>query len=279
MTAPASASGQQRRSDRVLIAIPIEIAGTDLMGSDFVESAKTESINRFGAAILVVQSLGPDQQLYLRRAGNSTEAVARVIGQIGVKNGLNLYGVMLENAGSDFWGIKFPIPDDEQAPTVRMLLECNACGNREVVYLGELEIDVFEANNSISRSCGNCRQWTLWKQTQHDQAADKREVAQEQAQASAKPVNRRKHVRMAMRMTACIKLPGRSDEIVDTADVSRGGMRFLSKNTYTKGAWIEVAMPYTPSAANIFVPGRVVHAQKSKREGLTEYGVEYVKNK
>jgi hypothetical protein len=274
MNASAASAPTQRRSDRISIAISIEIAGTDLMGADFVETAKTESVNRYGAAILVVKSLGPDQQLYLRRAGDRAEAVARVIGQIGVKNGLNLYGVMLENTGSDFWGIKFPISEDEESPTVRMLLECNACEAREIVHLGELELDVFQANNSISRSCGSCRQWTLWKQTQYDQPGTKA-VAEEAA--PAKPANRRKHVRMSMRMTACIKLPGRPEEVVNTADVSRGGMRFASKNQYTKCAWIEVAMPYTPGAANIFVAGRIAHAEKSKREGLFEYGVEYVK--
>ncbi len=276
MNASAASAPTQRRSDRVSIAISIEIAGTDLMGADFVETAKTESVNRYGAAILVVKSLGPDQQLYLRRAGNRAEATARVIGQIGVKNGLNLYGVMLENAGTDFWGIKFPISDDEQSPTVRMLLECNACQAREIVQLGELELDVFQANNSISRSCTGCRQWTLWKQTQYEQSGAKA-VEVEEAPVAAKPANRRKYARMSMRMTACIKLPGRPEEIVNTADVSRGGMRFTSKNQYTKCAWIEVAMPYTPGAANIFVPGRIAHAEKSKREGLFEYGVEYVK--
>jgi hypothetical protein len=155
-----------------------------------------------------------------------------------------------------------------------MLLECNACQAREIVQLGELELDVFQANNSISRSCSSCRQWTLWKQTQYDQPGTK---AVAEAPAPAKPANRRKHIRTSMRMTACIKLPGRPEEIVNTADVSRGGMRFASKNQYTKCAWIEVAMPYTPGAANIFVPGRIAHAEKSKREGLFEYGVEYVR--
>lgn len=249
------------------------------MGSDFVESAVTESVNHYGAAILVEKSLGPDQQLFLSRAGNRAEAIARVIGQIGVKGGLNLYGIVLENAGSNFWGIKFPVPEDEEAPTVRMLLECNACETREIAYLSELELDVFQANKSISRSCGTCKQWTLWKQTLHDAPGPKIPATPVEPAPAAKVSNRRKHARMTMRMTACIKQPGRIEEVVDTADVSRGGMRFMSKHSYTKGAWIEVAMPYTPSAANIFVPGRVVHAQNSKREGVHEYGVEYVKSK
>jgi hypothetical protein len=161
-----------------------------------------------------------------------------------------------------------------------MLLECNACETREVVYLGELELDVFEANKSISRACNGCKQWTLWKQTQHEVTPPK-PVEQERAAASAvaaKPSNRRKHVRMSMRMMACIKQPGTPEQVVNTADVSRGGMRFYSKHEYPKGAWIEVAMPYTPSAANIFVAGRIVHAQKSKKDGMFEYGVEYVKS-
>jgi hypothetical protein len=270
----------QRRSDRVAIAIQIEIAGTDLMGSDFAETAKTESVNRFGASIVTKASLGPDQQVYLRRAGNRAEALARVIGQIGVKDGMNVYGVVLENTGHAFWGINFPIPEEEQPPTVRMLLECNACQTREVVYLGELELDVFNASGSMSRACNTCRQWSLWKQTQHEVVDGP--LSAPEAAAAAEPQkrpNRRKHVRMEMRMMACIKYPGRPQEVVNTADISRGGMRFYSKTGYPKGAWIEVAMPYTPSAANIFVAGRIVHAEKSQKPGFNDYGVEYVKNR
>jgi hypothetical protein len=59
-------------------------------------------------------------------------------------------------------------------------------------------------------------------------------------------------------------------------NVSRGGVCFHSSRIYAQDTWIQIAVPYTPGAANIFVAGRIVRCRKLDK-ALIEYGVEYAK--
>jgi hypothetical protein len=86
---------------------------------------------------------------------------------------------------------------------------------------------------------------------------------------------RRKNQRALMSLTAFVRQPGRSEEIVTAADVSKTGMRFLSRLDYPSFAWVEVAVPYTPGGTNISTSGHVVRARSSKIPGYKEYAVKY----
>jgi len=77
-------------------------------------------------------------------------------------------------------------------------------------------------------------------------------------------------------MMACIQGHGSQGDIVQVLDVSRGGISFLSRQIYEKNTWINVAVPYTPGTANIFVAGMIARKQPSEDE-YYEYGVKYVK--
>jgi hypothetical protein len=80
-----------------------------------------------------------------------------------------------------------------------------------------------------------------------------------------------------MKTMACIGPPGRCEDVADVVNVSRGGVCFQSYRTYIEDTWVQVAVPYTPGSANIFVAGRIVRSRKMDN-ALTEYGVEYAKS-
>ena len=94
---------------------------------------------------------------------------------------------------------------------------------------------------------------------------------------NGKKPNKRKYARISMKTLACIGPPGPSEDVVDVVNVSRGGVCFQSSRTYGEDTWVQVAVPYTPGSANIFVAGRIVRSRKMDN-GLTEYGVEYAKS-
>jgi hypothetical protein len=54
-------------------------------------------------------------------------------------------------------------------------------------------------------------------------------------------------------------------------------MCFRSKRHYQANAEIEVAVPYSPDAANIFLPARVVYSEEMPKAGLFRHGTEYRK--
>src|SRR5712664_4078486 len=59
-------------------------------------------------------------------------------------------------------------------------------------------------------------------------------------------VNRRKHARVKVSYSACVRHAERGDDIVTCEDMSRGGLRFKSRKSYYERSLIEVAVPYLP---------------------------------
>jgi hypothetical protein len=85
----------------------------------------------------------------------------------------------------------------------------------------------------------------------------------------------RQRMRMKTRLTACIRQPDMDDELAVCEDISPIGMCFRSKRRYDTKAIIQVAVPYSPDAANIFLPAHVVYSEEMPRAGLFRHGVEY----
>jgi hypothetical protein len=94
---------------------------------------------------------------------------------------------------------------------------------------------------------------------------------------SAPRANRRKHPRVKVSYSACVRLPGRADDIVQCEDMSKGGLRFKSRQRYHAQTLIEVAVPYQPGQPAIFVPAQIVFAEELPEQRLFRCGVEYSK--
>ncbi len=270
-------AGERRKSDRVSIAVPIRVSGTDAAGQAFEEQTRTVVISRDGATIVLNRKLAPGQYVTISRVKGNKAASAQVVGQIGGQPHGYIYGMAVQHptCGS-LWDILFPPLEESEKAAIRLLLECTSCQAREVAYLNELEVEVFEANRSLSRACKQCSEWTVWKQLP-SLLSDEADVVSAPAAQAPPTSNRRKEARAQLTMSACIRQPGFGEEIALIENISRGGLRFLSPNTYFEGSRVEVAAPYSPEAANIFVPARIVRVRERPDKGLTEYGVEYMK--
>jgi hypothetical protein len=214
----------------------------------------------------------------MRNLATRKEAKAQVVGQIGGQPSGYVYGVALVDPTENIWNIRFPPLTESDKAVVRLLLGCTACEAREVAYLNELEVEVFEANSNLSRSCQQCNDWTLWKLGTSETVPDHRQPAASLPSPEARTGNNRQNVRVAVKqITACIRQAGFGEEIVRVDDLSRGGLRFRSLNTYYEGSRIEVAVPYSRHGANIFVPARIVRFQDLPESKFKEYGVAYLK--
>jgi len=97
------------------------------------------------------------------------------------------------------------------------------------------------------------------------------------AAPTAPPANRRKHPRVKVTYSACIRHPERGDEIVTCEDMSKGGLRFKCRKQYYPQSLIEVAVPYQPGQPAIFVPARIVFAEPLPEQSLFRCGIEYFK--
>lgn len=269
-----------RRSGRIAIRMSIHVSGVDRHGKDFNEKAFTTTVSRHGAAISIPRSLIPEQEIHVRRVNGTEQFAFRVVGQIGVFNFDNVFGVSRENAGRDIWGITFPDTDSAEM-LANVLLQCRRCDSREVVGMIDIELEVFKTNGHIVRNCRSCFEQTDWfmvpDELKREAPIDGRSKRQTPPLPNGRVLNRRKHKRVPMELTACIRQAGRAAELVSTADISKGGLRFISKVDYAISSWVEVAVPYVEGSANIYTAARVVRVQESERTGFREYGIEYAR--
>ena len=278
----------QRRSDRVSLTLLLEASGKDVNGQEFVQPSRTLQINLTGAVIVLDRDLSAEQRIQIKRAAPTEahrEGKVRVVGQFGRQRDGFLYGVEILEPKNDLWGIEFPPVAESAEAVARMLLECSYCRSREVVYLNELELRGFETNRGIARRCKTCDVPSIWTQAPHE---DEKKLASRTARnrrgygavgeiPESGEQRERERIRFKTRLTACIRQVNSDDELAVCEDISPIGMCYRSKRRYEAEAAIDVAVPYSPDSANIFMPAKVVYSEEMPKAGLFRHGVEYRK--
>ncbi len=279
-------TASQRRSDRVSLTLLLEATGKDGNEQEFALPARTMQINRTGAVILLDRDLHAGQHILIRRlapAKKHRQSQVRIVGQFGHQKEGHVYGVEILEPENDVWAIEFPQIAESQEAVARMLLECTYCHSREVVYLNELELRGFEGTRGIARYCKTCNVPSIWSQAPHEsekklasRATRNRVSLSDPPELPAGGEQReRGRLRMRTRLTACVRQPNTDDELAVCEDISPVGMCFRSKRRYEAQEAIDVAVPYTPEVANIFIPARVVYCEELPKAGLFRHGVEY----
>ena len=286
-----SAAVKKLKSWLVTVRIPVLVTGTELSGRAFAEQANTEKLSHFGATVVTKLLLGAGQEITLS-GPDRIEVEARVVGKINIRRDRILYAVEFLNGINNLWGLSFPSLSIDSCTNT--LLQCRSCQTRKTKPLHELELEVLRADDHLSLMCDTCRDFTVWGVAEHASAphradrlppAEKTEApAQEhvpeqtgiKATAIAQPPrNRRRNPRVSVNLKACIKQSATRDDIVKVLDWSRGGILVSSECVHRIGSLIEISVPYTPNAENIFVSARIVRRIDIGRK--YEYGIEYVK--
>ena len=277
-------SASLRRTDRVSLTLLLEASGKNAKGEEFKSPARTLLINRGGAVIILDQDLAPEQFIHLQRRApheSHRKGQVRVVGQFGRQKDGYLYGIEIPDPSMDLWGVEFPPIAESTEAVARMLLECTYCRSREVVHMNELELRAFETNRGIARHCKTCGVPSIWTQAPHEDE-DKLTPRRRRGAAEAPGAipesgeqRERERMRLKTRLTACIRQSGADDELAVCEDISPIGMCFRSKRKYAADTAIDVAVPYSPDAANIFLPARVVYTEEMPKAGLFRHGTEY----
>lgn len=103
------AESDRRRSTRVLLVIPVDVAWTSKDGLQVQEHAETEVVSQHGAMLRMGTRLPVGVQLDLRRSASGKSSKARVVG-VGnpSPDGMARVAVELMAPSDAFWGISFP---------------------------------------------------------------------------------------------------------------------------------------------------------------------------
>ena len=263
-----------RQSDRVFLTLPIRISGIRGRGEEFLEEGQIIDISRQGATIKVDKELFAGEIIkVLRLDGAGKEVMARVVGRVARGSEGHSFGLtILDPAVANPWGIVFPAVTDLDKAVLRALLRCVSCERTEVTYLNEFEADLLLYHHYISRSCEQCGGWTTWNRPHDHPPAGPIAVATPGTQ------NRRSHGRIHVEAVGCVRHPALGNEVVVVRELARGGLSFFSPTKYPDGLRIEIAVPYSSKAPNIYSPARIVGSRNGAGKGLLEYeyGVAYL---
>ena len=265
----------ERESDRRALEIPIEVMGTDSLGTQFFDRSNTLAIGRHGAKIALKRNLLPLQEVMIRCSATGREAEATILGLIGKSGGDYQYGIKFPGVEDNIWGIEFPPSTQSEGATGGSLLECTRCENREAISLDEFELEVLEVNGLLSRSCKRCRDVSAWRESREALPASEIATPAPSPRIPAQRQNRRHEARREMGVTACVRTTRLGQDLVKTRTVSHHALCFTSPWEYAPGEAVEIAVPYSPSGGNIFLPAKIVRLELLASAGTRMYAVAF----
>ena len=279
---------ERRAGYRVHAALPVQIRGIDSSGKPYCMVALSEVITRDGGLIVTSVSLATGAHVTMARGSN--EAEAKVVALVRFLDQSNAYGIRFLGDAPSFWGIQ--VWDGKpEPPAGRVVLQCSECKNSSVLELGEVDMVVMECVPVLGHFCSNCNTETLWEPPQSlsddllvtgsavfSMPTQRHTMRQQQQTRPGGTREQRRFRRVALqRVRACIRSVGRTEDVTSVMDFSRGGLRFTSTVDYQAGKRLEVAVPYTPGAGNIFVWAKVVRVLLRARGDLPGvYACEYL---
>ena len=262
----------------------IQVLGSDVEGRAFVENAQTLEISRNGALIVIARNLTPQEEVLVQSERTHKESPAQVVGHVRRQAEGFVYGLKLLDSTVNLWDVEFvPLVGGEE-PVGRMLLECAKCALREVVHFEEFETEVYYANRYIYHDCRRCRECTIWKEADYEASERRVKSAPPPAPPPPEPApvprtrNERRYNRINCQLRACIRYKQHfGEEILEVTDVSRGGVSFPTHKYLPPGTTFEIAIPYSPGMANIYILAQVVRLKPIPDKDLYDCGATYIK--
>ncbi|HLK03741.1 MAG TPA: hypothetical protein VKT53_04805 [Candidatus Acidoferrum sp.] len=104
-------SGPKRRSQRVLMQVPVRLRGKDAQGADFDEETETLAINAHGALVLLQARLTSGSLLLLQHKRTTEEQECSVVFLGPVRGNKAEIGLEFSAPRPQFWRVAFP-PED-----------------------------------------------------------------------------------------------------------------------------------------------------------------------
>ncbi len=101
----------RRRSQRVLMQVPVRIRGTDSQGNPFEEETETLAVNAHGALILVNARVTSGSKMLIQHKRTQEEQECHVVFLGPVRAGKAEIGLEFSEPCPTFWRVAFP-PED-----------------------------------------------------------------------------------------------------------------------------------------------------------------------
>lgn len=270
---------RRRRTERVLLQIPIEVKGTDAAGRPFKEKTHTLVINRHGARIALKTSVLPEARLIITNRQSAMTCPFRVVGRTGKSLGEGPeWGVECLEPGVNFWGIFFPekVAVQAEQELIDALIECGVCSFRELAQLTLDEYRSIITQGTLRRDCPECGGVTEWRfgfaEGEPEEAEPVRPSAPRVA-PTADGTERRRAKRLTIKLPVRVRLQDGSQEVARTENLSKTGVCFISSLMIRPQDRVFLTVGYTPGGEQEEVAARLVWRRELEGGGKALYGV------
>lgn len=268
---------EKRRSDRLMLTVPLWVMGAYPKNYPFIEDARTIRLNRDGALIRIFRPLMTGQTVLVVNLATQRDAEFRVVGPIApfTERG-GEYGIECLKQGVNIWDIDFPAATKSQLDAAKAILECRGCHTVELKHLSLIEVEVLGGVGLVSKSCARCRGERSWGHLEKKLAM---EIPPDDAKAilETQPTSaeRRQEHRIALQVPVLVRNFSGEAEITLTENASKGGFCFTSLKDYQLGEGVVAVCPYTAGGSNPEVRARVVRREEIEGARWKVYGVHF----
>jgi hypothetical protein len=104
-----------RRSQRVIMSVPVEVRVPAGDSGFFMEAGHTLVVNAHGALIKLSMKVEPGQTLLMKRTGSADEQECSVVHTDNHSNASEV-GIIFAHPSPHFWGVDFPPSDWKALP-------------------------------------------------------------------------------------------------------------------------------------------------------------------
>jgi hypothetical protein len=272
---------EKRRSDRLMLTIPLEVQGLDAKSNFFKDEARTITLNRHGARIQISRPLRNGQTILVTNLASRRGAEFRVVGPVSpITEQGGEWGIEYMDPKENIWGIQFPPSPDAEDANSKALLECRTCHGVALMRLSLVEVEVLETSGLLTRTCMVCKEVTPWGYADKVTGLETppgvvKPAPRELPSPASRGAEQRRHRRLSLQLPVLIRDYYGGIEITKSENISKGGFCFVSEKDYPVGGGVLVVCPYNPAAQNIEVRAKIVRQRTIEGSKRKVYGVRY----
>lgn len=244
----------QRRSERILLTIPIVVMGVDPDAGQFSEETHTIVVNREGARVTLKHRVIPEDTIHIINLENFVEADFRVVGPISVAEGaVPEWGVECLKEGVNIWGIEFSHSLPAERDQVCALLECRACLKKFFWPVTFMEVVVLDSTGVIQSFCDHCGKQTYWTYANGSNRRKEFSPSDPVAPPPRTPQRpeRRTNTRLLIKLPILVRNHKGEEAIARTENVSRLDLAVSLGMKLSEGEPVTVICPYEVGSRNI----------------------------
>jgi hypothetical protein len=213
--------------------------------------------------------LSPGAIILIRNENNGIEEGFRVN-----PGGEQVFGdrwewrVEATKTNSKIWGIEFNSKVEDTHPKV--LIECATCKNMAYTVMTSMEYGLLLNLGAISHHCTHCGQTTRWKPSRDPQVAAGTIRIEKPAPPGAMA---RKARRVDLAMRVYVRNQRGVEDAVQTRDVSKTGLCFVSSRDFKVGDVVVIDIPFSDRPVPSATKGTILWSTQSTLGRI--HGVNY----